>query len=74
MYDEFRFPLVVYFIIVFLLFISVRHFYFTWHAKKFCIFHAVGKAGIDIVHVFISVDPERDTVEQVHDYGKGGFF
>ncbi|XP_038989808.1 protein SCO1 homolog 1, mitochondrial [Phoenix dactylifera] len=29
-----------------------------------------GKAGIDIVPVFISVDPERDTVEQVHDYVK----
>ncbi|KAF9591341.1 hypothetical protein IFM89_003964 [Coptis chinensis] len=28
------------------------------------------KAGIEIVHVFISVDPERDTVEQVHDYVK----
>ncbi|ONK59521.1 uncharacterized protein A4U43_C08F7280 [Asparagus officinalis] len=29
-----------------------------------------GKAGIDIVPVFISVDPERDTVEQVRDYVK----
>lgn len=28
------------------------------------------KDGIDIVPVFISVDPERDTVEQVHDYVK----
>ncbi|KAK1272693.1 hypothetical protein QJS04_geneDACA019153 [Acorus gramineus] len=26
------------------------------------------KAGIEIVPVFISVDPERDTVEQIHDY------
>ncbi|XP_052175005.1 protein SCO1 homolog 1, mitochondrial isoform X2 [Diospyros lotus] len=26
------------------------------------------KAGIEIVPVFISVDPERDTVEQVHEY------
>ncbi|OUZ99123.1 Copper chaperone SCO1/SenC [Macleaya cordata] len=28
------------------------------------------KAGIEIVPIFISVDPERDTVEQVHDYVK----
>ncbi|XP_031396371.1 protein SCO1 homolog 1, mitochondrial [Punica granatum] len=28
------------------------------------------KAGIEIVPVFISVDPERDTVEQVHEYVK----
>ncbi|XP_068669243.1 protein SCO1 homolog 1, mitochondrial [Aristolochia californica] len=26
------------------------------------------KAGLEIVPVFISVDPERDTVEQVHEY------
>lgn len=29
------------------------------------------KAGFDIVPVFISVDPERDTVEQVREYVKG---
>jgi protein SCO1/2 len=29
------------------------------------------KAGIEIVPVFISVDPERDTVEQVAEYVKG---
>ncbi|KAD5317811.1 hypothetical protein E3N88_17757 [Mikania micrantha] len=29
-----------------------------------------GKAGLEIVPVFISVDPERDTVEQVHEYVK----
>ena len=29
------------------------------------------KAGIEIVPVFISVDPERDTAEQVHEYVKG---
>ncbi|XP_057947804.1 protein SCO1 homolog 1, mitochondrial isoform X3 [Malania oleifera] len=29
------------------------------------------RAGIEIVPVFISVDPERDTVEQVHEYVKG---
>ncbi|PSS23833.1 Protein SCO1 1 like [Actinidia chinensis var. chinensis] len=28
------------------------------------------KAGIEIVPIFISVDPERDTVEQVHEYVK----
>jgi len=30
-----------------------------------------GKAKLDIVPVFITVDPERDTVEQVRDYVKG---
>lgn len=34
-------------------------------------FYVEGKAGIDIVPVFITVDPERDTVEQVGDYVKG---
>lgn len=29
------------------------------------------KAGIKIVPIFISVDPERDTVEQVREYVKG---
>lgn len=29
------------------------------------------KAGLEIVPVFISVDPERDTVEQVREYVKG---
>ena len=29
------------------------------------------KIGVDIAPVFISVDPERDTVEQVHEYVKG---
>ncbi|KAL7092673.1 hypothetical protein ACP275_12G178200 [Erythranthe tilingii] len=28
------------------------------------------KSGIEVVPVFISVDPERDTVEQVHEYVK----
>ncbi|KAJ0561035.1 putative copper chaperone SCO1/SenC, Thioredoxin-like superfamily [Helianthus annuus] len=37
--------------------------------NTFCMF-AEGKAGLEIVPVFISVDPERDTVEQVHDYVK----
>lgn len=32
---------------------------------------AEAKIGVDIVPVFISVDPERDTVEQVHEYVKG---
>nr|DAD28047.1 TPA_asm: hypothetical protein HUJ06_029515 [Nelumbo nucifera] len=31
------------------------------------------KAGIDIVPIFISVDPERDTVEQVGEHVKGAF-
>lgn len=38
---------------------------------KFLVFLVEGKAGLEIVPVFISVDPERDTVEQVHDYIKG---
>jgi cytochrome oxidase Cu insertion factor (SCO1/SenC/PrrC family) len=29
------------------------------------------KAGFDIVPVFITVDPERDNVEQVREYVKG---
>ncbi|KAL0900572.1 hypothetical protein Bca101_084533 [Brassica carinata] len=28
------------------------------------------KSGVDVVPVFISVDPERDTVQQVHEYVK----
>lgn len=31
------------------------------------------KSGIEVVPVFISVDPERDTVEQVREYVKGKF-
>ena len=33
--------------------------------------NAEEKAGMEVVPVFISVDPERDTVEQVHKYVKG---
>lgn len=29
------------------------------------------KAGIEIVPLFISVDPERDNVEQIREYVKG---
>ena len=29
------------------------------------------KAGFEVVPVFITVDPERDTVEQVREYVKG---
>lgn len=36
----------------------------------FCIF-AEEKSGLEVVPVFISVDPERDTVEQVREYVKG---
>lgn len=36
-------------------------------------FYGAEKRGIEIVPVFISVDPERDTVEQVHEYVKGDF-
>lgn len=31
------------------------------------------KSGVDVVPVFISVDPERDTVQQVHEYVKGRY-
>lgn len=33
--------------------------------------YAEEKAKLDVVPVFITVDPERDTVEQVQDYVKG---
>ena len=33
--------------------------------------NAEEKAGMEVVPVFISVDPERDTVEQVREYVKG---
>jgi cytochrome oxidase Cu insertion factor (SCO1/SenC/PrrC family) len=33
--------------------------------------YAEEKAKLDIVPVFITVDPERDSVEQVGDYVKG---
>jgi protein SCO1/2 len=36
-----------------------------------CCHFAEEKAKLDIVPVFITVDPERDTVEQVRDYVKG---
>lgn len=34
---------------------------------------AEAKSGLEVVPVFISVDPERDTVEQVREYVKGKF-
>lgn len=34
---------------------------------------AEAKSGIEVVPIFISVDPERDTVEQVREYVKGKF-
>ena len=36
-------------------------------------FTAEEKSRIEIVPVFISVDPERDTVEQVREYVKGAW-
>lgn len=38
----------------------------------FCVFpSAEKKTGLEIVPLFISVDPERDNVEQVREYVKG---
>lgn len=34
---------------------------------------AEAKSGIEVVPIFISVDPERDTVDQVREYVKGRF-
>ena len=42
-----------------------------YHHKDLLSFSSEEKAKLEIVPVFISVDPERDTVEQVHDYVKG---
>lgn len=39
----------------------------------FTFYGAEKSAGIEVVPVFVSVDPERDTVEQVHEYVKGDF-
>ncbi|VAI91599.1 unnamed protein product [Triticum turgidum subsp. durum] len=41
-----------------------------YHHKDLLSFSSEEKAKLEIVPVFISVDPERDTVEQVHDYVK----
>lgn len=41
------------------------------HYIHYCFTLAEEKTGIEIVPVFISVDPERDNVEQVGDYVKG---
>lgn len=40
---------------------------------SFCI-SAEEKSGLEVVPVFISVDPERDTVEQVREYVKGRIY
>lgn len=39
--------------------------------SKFLALMLAEEKGIEIVPVFISVDPERDTVEQVREYVKG---
>lgn len=41
------------------------------YSKFLALMLAEEEAGIEIVPVFISVDPERDTVEQVREYVKG---
>ncbi|RWW32034.1 hypothetical protein GW17_00003309 [Ensete ventricosum] len=35
------------------------------------VYFSEAKTGMEVVPVFISVDPERDNVEQVHEYVKG---
>lgn len=37
----------------------------------YCFYIVEDKGRIDVLPVFISVDPERDTVEQVCEYVKG---
>lgn len=43
--------------------------YFFSHYNT--LLYAEEKAKLDVVPIFITVDPERDTVEQVRDYVKG---
>lgn len=43
--------------------------YFFSHYNT--LLYAEEKAKLDVVPVFITVDPERDTIEQVRDYVKG---
>lgn len=52
-------------------------FFVTWVPQLCLIIKIINnifseaKAGLEIVPVFISVDPERDNVEQVSEYVKG---
>jgi hypothetical protein len=39
------------------------HSWSFWNAEK--------KEGLQVLPVFISIDPERDTVEQIREYLKG---
>lgn len=41
------------------------YYWSFWNAEK--------KAGLQVLPVFISIDPERDTVEQIREYLKGEF-
>lgn len=45
--------------------------WWSLYSKFLALMLAEKEAGIEIVPVFISVDPERDTVEQVREYVKG---
>jgi len=42
---------------------SFSHSCSFWNAEK--------KVGLQVLPVFISIDPERDTVEQIREYLKG---
>ncbi len=41
--------------------------------SKFYLHDAEKKVGEQIVPVFITIDPERDTVEQIREYLRGNF-
>lgn len=63
---------------IYSLYTMFKEFWFTIllqiPSDKIYVFYNVEeKAHLEVVPVFISVDPDRDTVEQVREYVKGNF-